>query len=222
MLECLAMSPASASIEANTTIAAYLLSMLPSLSTPVSPAGTEPMLQAAASLVALIDIYYSDEGAPWDGNFRTGGYSERLAESVEGVKKTVRAFDRWKEGGREGGEGRRCGIIWWCLWSIGEGWSIVRSACGGCGPFWRVAFLPAPQILIISAHHALFNFCVPDLQRSPPGPSSGISRRSRRVESILEGVSPERGPCALERHGDCDGQHHCPLAPEYLAGISER
>ncbi|KAJ7798843.1 hypothetical protein B0H14DRAFT_3492166 [Mycena olivaceomarginata] len=62
-LECLAMSLASASMEANTTIAAYLLSMLPSLSAPVSPAGTEPMLQAAASLIALIDIY-SDEGAP--------------------------------------------------------------------------------------------------------------------------------------------------------------
>ncbi|KAJ7902614.1 armadillo-type protein [Mycena olivaceomarginata] len=96
-LECLAMSPAPASIEANATIAAYLLSMLPSLSAPVSPAGTEPMLQAAAS---LIDIY-SDEGAPWDGNFRTGGYLERLAESVEGVKKAVRAIDRRKEGGRE-------------------------------------------------------------------------------------------------------------------------
>jgi hypothetical protein len=91
------MSPAPASVEANATIAAYLLSMLPSLSAPVSPAGTEPMLQAAAS---LIDIY-SDEGAPWDGNFRTGGYLERLAESVEGVKKAVRAIDRRKEGGRE-------------------------------------------------------------------------------------------------------------------------
>ncbi|KAJ7822806.1 hypothetical protein B0H14DRAFT_3875402 [Mycena olivaceomarginata] len=63
-LECLAMSPASASMEANATIAAYLLSMLPSLSALVSPAGTEPMLQAAASLIALIDIY-SDEGAPF-------------------------------------------------------------------------------------------------------------------------------------------------------------
>ncbi|KAF7326405.1 ARM repeat-containing protein [Mycena venus] len=98
-LECLAMSmsPGPASVQANATIATYLLSMLPSPSTPVSPAGTEPMLQAAAS---LIDIY-SDEGAPWDANFRAGGYLERLAGGVDGVKKAVRAIDRRKEGGRE-------------------------------------------------------------------------------------------------------------------------
>ncbi|KAF7361220.1 ARM repeat-containing protein [Mycena sanguinolenta] len=70
-LECLAMSPAASSVQANATIATYLLSMLPSAATPVSPAGTEPMLQAAAS---LIDIY-SDEGAPWDVNFRGGRVS---------------------------------------------------------------------------------------------------------------------------------------------------
>ncbi|KAJ7751181.1 hypothetical protein B0H14DRAFT_3602820 [Mycena olivaceomarginata] len=70
-LECLAMSPASASIEANATVAVYLLSMLPSLSAPVSPAGTGPMLQAAASLIALIDIY-SDEGAPTGRSKSTG------------------------------------------------------------------------------------------------------------------------------------------------------
>ncbi|KAJ7888132.1 hypothetical protein B0H14DRAFT_3856133 [Mycena olivaceomarginata] len=56
---------------ANATVAAYLLSMLPSLSAPVSPAGTEPMLQAAASLIALIDIY-SDEGAPTGRSKSTG------------------------------------------------------------------------------------------------------------------------------------------------------
>ncbi|KAJ6510364.1 armadillo-type protein [Mycena sanguinolenta] len=93
-LECLAMS---SSVQANATVATYLLSMLPSAAAPVSPAGTEPMLQAAAS---LIDIY-SDEGAPWDANFRSGGYLEKLAGAVDGVKKAVRAIDRRKEGGRE-------------------------------------------------------------------------------------------------------------------------
>ncbi|KAJ7725965.1 armadillo-type protein [Mycena metata] len=93
-LESLAQNPAF--VDANGTIAAYLLSMLPVGSTP-SPAGTEPMLQAASS---LIDIY-SDEGAPWDANFRAGGYLERLAGSVDGVKKAVKAIDRRKEGGRE-------------------------------------------------------------------------------------------------------------------------
>ncbi|KAJ7186701.1 armadillo-type protein [Mycena filopes] len=93
-LESLAQNPAF--VEANGTIAAYLLSMLPVGAT-ASPAGTEPMLQAASS---LIDVY-SDEGAPWDLNFRAGGYLERLAGSVDGVKKAVRAIDRRKEGGRE-------------------------------------------------------------------------------------------------------------------------
>ncbi|KAJ7603956.1 armadillo-type protein, partial [Mycena polygramma] len=93
-LECLAQN--AAFVDANGTIAAYLLSMLPNGGTP-SPAGTEPMLQAASS---LIDIY-SDEGAPYDVNFRTGGFLERLAASVDGVKKAVRAIDRRKEGGRE-------------------------------------------------------------------------------------------------------------------------
>ncbi|KAJ7916498.1 hypothetical protein B0H13DRAFT_363355 [Mycena leptocephala] len=93
-LECLAQN--TAFVDANATIAAYLLSMLPTAGTP-SPAGTEPMLQAASS---LIDIY-SDEGAPYDTNFRTGGFLERLVASVDGVKKAVRAIDRRKEGGRE-------------------------------------------------------------------------------------------------------------------------
>ncbi|KAJ6589162.1 armadillo-type protein [Mycena capillaripes] len=93
-LECLAQN--TAFVDANGNIAAYLLSMLPTSVAP-SPAGTEPMLQAASS---LIDIY-SDEGAPYDVNFRTGGFLERLAASVDGVKKAVRAIDRRKEGGRE-------------------------------------------------------------------------------------------------------------------------
>ncbi|KAJ7159871.1 armadillo-type protein [Mycena crocata] len=83
-------------IDANATISTYLLSMLPTAGQ-ASPADTEPMLQAAAS---LIDIY-SDEGAPWDVNFRTGSFLERLTASVDGVKKAVRAIDRRKEGGRE-------------------------------------------------------------------------------------------------------------------------
>jgi hypothetical protein len=93
-LECLAQN--TAFVDANATIAAYLLSMLPTAGAP-SPAGTEPMLQAASS---LIDIY-SDEGAPYDTNFRTGGFLKRLEASVDGVKKAVRAIDRRKEGGRE-------------------------------------------------------------------------------------------------------------------------
>ncbi|KAJ7743939.1 armadillo-type protein [Mycena maculata] len=93
-LESLAQNPAF--VDANATIAAYLLSMLPTGSAP-SPAGTEPMLQAASS---LIDIY-SDEDAPWDANFRTGGFLAQLAGSIDGVKKAVRAIDRRKEGGRE-------------------------------------------------------------------------------------------------------------------------
>jgi len=55
--------------------------------------GTEPLIQAVS---ALIDIY-SDERLPYDINFRNGKYHERLAESVDGVKKVVRAIDRRKE-----------------------------------------------------------------------------------------------------------------------------
>jgi len=89
-LECLAQN--SAFLDANKTIAEYLLSILPSDSVP-SPAGTEPMLQAASS---LIDIY-SDESMAYDVNFRTGGFLDRLVASIDGVKKTVRAIDRRKE-----------------------------------------------------------------------------------------------------------------------------
>ncbi|KAI0315662.1 ARM repeat-containing protein [Amylostereum chailletii] len=84
------------SVEANKVIADYLLSLLPAGNTP-SPAGTEPALQA---LVSLIDIY-SDEGRPYDVNFRTGGYIERLTDAVEGVRRAVKGIDRKKEGGRE-------------------------------------------------------------------------------------------------------------------------
>ncbi|KII93991.1 hypothetical protein PLICRDRAFT_36208 [Plicaturopsis crispa FD-325 SS-3] len=93
-LECLAQHPES--VAANKVISEYLLSMLPTPSTP-SSAGTEPLIQA---LSALIDIY-SDENMPYDINFRHWGYVDRLAASVEGVKKAVKAIDRRKEGGRE-------------------------------------------------------------------------------------------------------------------------
>ncbi|KAF9245889.1 ARM repeat-containing protein [Melanogaster broomeanus] len=89
-LECLAQHPDF--IDANRAIASYLLSILPSVTAP-SMKGTEPLIQAVS---ALIDIY-SDERLPYDINFRNGKYHERLAESVDGVKKVVRAIDRRKE-----------------------------------------------------------------------------------------------------------------------------
>lgn len=55
------------------------------------------MIQAAS---ALIDIY-SDETLPYDQNFRQGGYLDKLAGSVTGIQKAVKAIDRRKEGGRE-------------------------------------------------------------------------------------------------------------------------
>ncbi|KAJ7471753.1 armadillo-type protein [Mycena latifolia] len=97
-LECLAMNPDAAFLDANARIAGYLLSMLPGTAGAGEVgADTEPMLQAAAS---LIDIY-ADEGAPYDVNFRNGGFLTRLAGSVDGVKRAVRAIDRKREGGRE-------------------------------------------------------------------------------------------------------------------------
>ncbi|KAF5385007.1 hypothetical protein D9615_001213 [Tricholomella constricta] len=93
-LECLAQHPQS--IDGNRLISQYLLSILPSNGAP-SPAGTEPLIQAAS---ALIDIY-SDENMPYDVNFRQGGYLARLASSVDDVKKAVRGIDRRKQGGRD-------------------------------------------------------------------------------------------------------------------------
>jgi len=72
-------------------ISSYLLNILPTAS--ASSKGTEPLLQAVS---ALIDIY-SDETLPYDVNFREGRFEERLAQSVEGVRKTVRAIDRRRE-----------------------------------------------------------------------------------------------------------------------------
>ncbi|KAF9225574.1 ARM repeat-containing protein [Gyrodon lividus] len=89
-LECLAQHPDS--IEANRVIASYLLSILPTATAP-STKGTEPVMQAVS---ALIDIY-ADERLPYDINFANGKFHERLVESVDGVKKLVKAIDRRKE-----------------------------------------------------------------------------------------------------------------------------
>ena len=77
-------------------IASYLLSMLPS-STNSSHVDTEPLIQAVSG---LIDIY-SDENLPYDVNFRQGHFVEKLAASVDGIRKAVKAIDRRKEGGSE-------------------------------------------------------------------------------------------------------------------------
>ncbi|KAG2338386.1 ARM repeat-containing protein [Suillus weaverae] len=89
-LECLAQHPQS--IDANRVIAMHLLSILPTSTTP-STYGTEPLIQ---TLSALIDIY-SDENLPYDINFRQGNFVQRLVDSVDGVRKAVRAIDRRKE-----------------------------------------------------------------------------------------------------------------------------
>ncbi|KIK48359.1 hypothetical protein CY34DRAFT_798177 [Suillus luteus UH-Slu-Lm8-n1] len=89
-LECLAQHPQS--IDANRVIAMHLLSILPTSTAP-STYGTEPLIQ---TLSALIDIY-SDENLPYDINFRQGNFVQRLVDSVEGVRKAVRAIDRRKE-----------------------------------------------------------------------------------------------------------------------------
>ena len=73
-------------------ISTYLLSILPTATTP-STKSTEPLLQAVS---ALIDIY-SDERLSYDINFRNGRFLDRLVESVDGVRKAVRAIDRRKE-----------------------------------------------------------------------------------------------------------------------------
>jgi hypothetical protein len=89
-LECLAQHPQS--IDANRVIATHLLSILPTSTAP-STYGTEPLIQ---TLSALIDIY-SDENLPYDVNFRQGNFVQRLVDSVDGVRKAVRAIDRRKE-----------------------------------------------------------------------------------------------------------------------------
>ncbi|KAJ2917874.1 hypothetical protein MD484_g2591, partial [Candolleomyces efflorescens] len=93
-LECLAQYPTA--IEQNKSIATYLISLLPTATT-TSRAGTEPMLQAVS---ALIDIY-SDEGTPYDINFRQGDFVSALKASVEGVRKAIRGIDKKKEGGAD-------------------------------------------------------------------------------------------------------------------------
>jgi hypothetical protein len=77
-------------------ISEYLLSLLPP-STAAPPQDSEPIIQAVS---AIIDIY-SDETLPYDVNFHHGDYLERLTNSVEGIKKVVKAIDRRKDGGKE-------------------------------------------------------------------------------------------------------------------------
>lgn len=72
------------------------MQMLPTSSSP-SPVGTESLVQVVS---ALIDIY-SDETFPYDINFRQHGFLLRLTESVDGVKKAVKAIDRKKPGGKD-------------------------------------------------------------------------------------------------------------------------
>ncbi|KAK0465459.1 armadillo-type protein [Desarmillaria tabescens] len=91
-LECLAQHPDS--IDGNRIISEYLLSFFPTGTSP--EAGVEPVLQ---SVSAIIDIY-SDEMLPYDTNFRQGGYVNRLAASIDGMKKLVKSIDRRKPGGR--------------------------------------------------------------------------------------------------------------------------
>ncbi|KAJ3804403.1 armadillo-type protein [Lentinula aff. lateritia] len=93
-LECLAQYPQS--IASNQVIANYLLTLLPTPSSP-SPAGVESLLQAVS---ALIDIY-SDETLPYDINFRQGGMLQTLVVSVENVRKAVKRIDRKKPGGKD-------------------------------------------------------------------------------------------------------------------------
>ncbi|KAL0068606.1 hypothetical protein AAF712_004322 [Marasmius tenuissimus] len=93
-LECLAQHPES--ITVNKVISDYLVSLLPTLSSP-SVVGTEPLIQVVS---ALIDIY-SDETLPYDVNFRQGGILQKLISSVDGVKKAIRGIDKRREGSRD-------------------------------------------------------------------------------------------------------------------------
>lgn len=86
-LECLAQHPEA--IDGNRMISQFLISLIGA----PSAVPTEPLLQA---LSALIDIY-SDETAPYDANFRQGGYLDALTGCVETVRKLVRGIDRKRE-----------------------------------------------------------------------------------------------------------------------------
>lgn len=94
-LQSLAEHPTS--IEINRVIAEYFFTLLPTKTSPTSRVGTEAAIQALSS---LIDIY-SDEDRPYDVNFRTGGYLQRLREASEGVRRAVKMIDRKKPGGKE-------------------------------------------------------------------------------------------------------------------------
>ncbi|KAF8274277.1 ARM repeat-containing protein [Lactarius quietus] len=91
-LAALAQHPHPASLDANRTIASYLLGLIVPGRT-----GTETMLQAVES---LIDIF-ADERAPAEANFRAGNVLAALAGAVEDVRRAVKGIDRKKDGGRE-------------------------------------------------------------------------------------------------------------------------
>lgn len=112
ILECIAVHPSS--VEANKVfstcpypnrvnpvspkvVSSYLLSLLPTKGQ-VASQPPEALIQATSS---IIDIF-SDEGAPWDVNFRQGKWENLLAQSVDGVRKAVKSIDK-----RKGGEDRR-------------------------------------------------------------------------------------------------------------------
>ena len=78
-------------------VSSYLLSLLPTKGQ-VASQPPEALIQATSS---IIDIF-SDEGAPWDVNFRQGKWENLLAQSVDGVRKAVKSIDK-----RKGGEDRR-------------------------------------------------------------------------------------------------------------------
>lgn len=83
-------------------ISSYLLSLLPTKGA-TTPQPPEALIQAASS---VIDIF-SDESSPWDVNFRQGKWENRLAQSVDGVRKAVKSID--KRRGEDGRELRRRG-----------------------------------------------------------------------------------------------------------------
>ncbi|KAJ7604904.1 armadillo-type protein [Mycena rosella] len=69
-LECLAMNPGAAFVDANARIAEYLLSMLPGAANAKRRRRGDG---ADAAGGGVADRHLRDEGAPYDGNFRAGG-----------------------------------------------------------------------------------------------------------------------------------------------------
>jgi|ERR1700722_7950228 len=76
-------------------IADYLVSVMPTSSTP-SPAGTEAMIEAVSQ---LIDVF-SDENLPYDINFRNSCVLDKMIDSLEGVQKAIKGIDSRVDEGR--------------------------------------------------------------------------------------------------------------------------